>query len=47
LAEDVKGLWNATAFFVVWENLILTSVRPSLCYYFHSSLFCCFIRFHT
>jgi len=47
LAEDVKRLWNATAFFVAWEDLILTSVRPSLCYYFHRSLFCCFICFHT
>jgi len=47
LAEYVKGLWNAASFFVAWEDLMLTSVRPSLCYYVHRSLFCCFICFHT
>lgn len=30
----MKGLWNPTVFFVAWEDLILTIVRTSLCYYF-------------
>jgi len=47
LAGDVKGLWNAATFFVAWEDLILTSVRPSLCFYFLKSSFCCFICFRT